>query len=247
MIFVNLRAALLVTVLLSVNLMLAQNIYAKSGDSEKTIKRLTTLLNRSGKDYRVNIRITSRGKNDEHSVVYLMATRDADPAGDILQLRISGDNTPSQSICLKCLPKGGVSSCDDQPDVSFPELHAVFPGSILPWEEVLVGACGDWVVENYLTESTTGHQPHQDYQVRLENAAFTHGWSNTLVTMDTDSKDPLYFDRVDDQGTVLRRIRVLEIGATGSWRGIRRAIIELPEGRVLMEVVSFRKGVGKSR
>lgn len=244
---VNSRITLLVICLLSINAALAQKTQAKSGDSDTTIKRLSMLLNQSGKDYRVKIRITSRSKTDEHSVVYLKATRDADPQGDKLQFEISGKNTGSQQMCLKCSPEGTVSICDPHPGASIPALDAAFPGSILPWEEVLVGTCGNWVVEKNQALSTTGDQPLQDYQVRLVSAAFTHSWSNTLVTMDVDSKEPLYFDRVDSKGVVLRRIRVLEIGTTGSWRGIRRAVVEIPEGRVLMEVVSFRKGLGKSR
>ncbi len=247
MMALKLRALLCVITLLSASLVSARQPPAKSDEGgDTTIKRLTTLLNRSGKDYRVKIRITSRSNNGDRNIVYLNATRDADPEGDTLQFKIKGDDTSLQTLCLQCLSTGGVSNCGSGSDALIPEPEMLFPGSILPWEEILVGACGTWVVEKSPLVATTKQLPRQDYQVRLANAAFENSWVSTLVTLDTDSGDPVYFDRIDHHGMILRRIKVLEIGRTGSWRGIRRAIIEIPDGRVLMEVVGFRKGAGKS-
>jgi len=220
-------------------------LHAGTEKDDDTVKRLNKLINRSGKDYRVKIRITSQGKEGNHSVVYLTATRDADPQGDWLQFHLEGDNTVSQEFCLKCQPEGGVTSCDQDPLLPMQMLGSSLSGSILPWEEILVGSCGTWMVTKDPIASKSGDEPKPVYVVQITNAAFDPGWVTTKVFMDSSSKDPLYFDRINSEGQLMRRIRVLEIGRVGSWRGIRQAIIETDEGRVLMEIVSFKKGTGK--
>ena len=240
------RSPLLVFALFFVSLALVPQLHAERDTDATTVARLAALINPSGKDYQVKIRITSRNVEDERSVVYLVATRDSDPGGDKLLFEINGDNATPKRVCLVCLPAGNVESCSPDAAVSLPEPETRLPGSILPWEEFLAGACGSWVVEEVPADSISPHLPQGDYRVRLVNAAFAHSWANTLVTMDADSRDPVYFDRVDPEGVIMRRIRVLNIGAMGNWRGLRRAIVDLPgEGRVLMEVVDFRKGAGE--
>jgi len=220
-------------------------LHASSQKNEDTIKRLTKLINRSGRDYRVDIRITSQGNDGGHSVAHLTATRDADPRGDWLQFHLEGDTTKTLEFCLHCLPEGGVTNCNPDSPPPMQMLGSTLPGSSLPWEEILVGSCGTWVVEAVPTASESGHQDTFGYTVTISNAAFNPGWITTKITMDSKSKDPLFFDRIDSEGRLVRRIRVLEIGRVGGWRGIRQAIIESDDGRVLMEITGFKKGTGQ--
>lgn len=244
--FIKFRFIFVGLALITLDPILAQQTDTKPAKEIKTIKRLTTLLNRPKKDYRVKVRITSRSNNGDHDVVYLWASRDADPQGDVEHFKITGDEIETQELCLKCLPNGGIANCATESKSIIPDSKTVFPGSILPWEEALVGICGDWVIEKNPLFSPT-NQATAEYQVSLSNAGLKTSWVNTLITMDEKSKNPLYFERINPLGDVFRKIKVLEIGSTGSWRGIRRAIIELPEGKVLMEVVRFRKGLKSQR
>ncbi len=245
MTLISFRTVLVFVLLCSLNLILSPQLYAGTREGDKIIKRLNKLLNRSGKDYRVKIRITSQGKEGNHSAVYLSATRDADPQGDWLLFHLAGDNTATQEFCLKCQPDGGVTSCDQGSLVPMNMLGSTLAGSILPWEEILVGSCGSWLVKTDPNGSNSDDERNASYVVQITNAAFDPGWVTTKIIMDSSSKDPLYFDRIDSQGKLMRRIKVLEIGGAGSWRGIQRAIIEVDEGRVLMEIVDFQKGAGQ--
>ncbi len=240
----RLRTFLVCVLLWSLNMIFLPQLYAGTREDGKTIKRLNKLLNRSGKDYRVRIRITSKGNEGDHSAVYLSVTRDADPRGDWLLFHLAGDNTVTQEFCLKCQPDGGVTSCDKGSLVPMHMLGSNLSGSILPWEEVLVGSCGSWLVKTDPIASSSDDERKPNYVVQITNAAFDPGWVTTKIIMDSSSKDPLYFDRIDSQGKSIRRIKVIEIGGVGSWRGIQRAIIEMDEGRVLMEIVDFQKGAG---
>ena len=245
MISISFRTFVAFVLLCSLGLILPPQLCAGTRDGDKTIRRLNKLINRSGKDYRVKIRITSQDKEGNHSAVYLSATRDADPQGDWLLFHLEGDTSVTQEFCLKCQPDGGVTSCDQGSLVPMKMLGSTLAGSILPWEEILVGSCGSWLVEMDPVDPDSDDGRKPSYVVQITNAAFDPGWVTTKIIMDSSSKDPLYFDRIDSQGILMRRIKVLEIGGTGSWRGIQRAIIEMNGGRVLMEIVDFQKGSGQ--
>jgi len=235
---------LLCVLLWLLNMIFVPLLHAGTQKTDDTIKRLTKLINRSGKDYRVEIRITSQSKEGDRSVVYLTVTRDADRRGDWLQFLLEGDTTEALQFCLKCLPDGGVAGCNQDSLLPMQTPGSTLPGSMLPWEEILVGSCGTWLVEADPIGSKSGAENTPGYTVNITNAAFDPGWATTRITMDSKSKDPLYFDRINSEGQLIRRIKVLEIGRVGSWRGIRQAIIETDQGRILMEIIGFHKGTG---
>ncbi|MES9940863.1 MAG: hypothetical protein ABW104_02670 [Candidatus Thiodiazotropha sp. 6PLUC2] len=213
-----------------------------SEDTTETIQHLENLLNRSGKDYQVKIRITSHTQNGEHLVVILQSTRDAEPTGDRLLFRLAGENIPAYNSCLQCSAGGETSACENNSGEFITEPGTHLPGSILPWEEILVGACADWRVGPIDNSILSEQYPQATYSVEPVTDNFDASWRSTLIVVDKITGNPDLFLRIDKNNHQLRKIKVVEIGRIGSWTGIRSAIITTQHGRILMEIIGFSMG-----
>lgn len=197
--------------------------------------RLQRLLQRSGQDYRVDIRITSRSVQGDPSVAHLTATRETNPRGDRLTFSLQSDDT-RRRYCLDCAQGNDVAPCDGAKSTASGTPDGMLPGTLLPWEELIVGACGTWQVSEQTTGGTRDPSSPISFDVRLPHPPDRLSWRKTVARVDPLSGLPTRFDRLDADGRLVRSVRVLEVGRIANWEGIRRAVIELPEGKVLMEV-----------
>lgn len=207
-----------------------------------TATRLQRLLRRTGQDYEVDIRITSRGSDQgSPSGVRLIASRKASPTGDRLRFRLE-EGEGSHRYCLDCTRAGRARPCPGSPEERIPPGSEPLAGTLLPWEELLVGACGTWEVTALPNPPGSGSGLPPRYEVRLSPSPVGLSWARTLAEVDPASGKPIRFDRLDRSGRVVRSVKVLEVGAVADWEGIRRALVELPDGKVLMEIRGVRLG-----
>ncbi len=105
----------------------------------------------------------------------------------------------------------------------------------------MLGACGQWALTAVPGADTLGDTGPA---YRLQYRPLTSGLpgSEALLYLKPGSDTPSWIERLDLHGDPLRTLRILETGTLGDHVGIRRALIERPSGRILLEVRSAQIG-----
>jgi len=220
---------------------------ATAADQSPFAQRLGEMLQVVGKDYTASVRITSRAPGGPRSVARLKTERRAADDGDRLVLWLEVDDARFD-YCLQCAAGQATEACtDDSSSLPMPELDATLPGTLLPWEEVLAGACSSWQVTEQSEPSAESAEAGLAFDIALTHPPHGLSWATTRAWLDPETGEPLRFDRIDRSGGLLRRVHVLKMGTVSGWDGIRLARIEMPQASVLMEVRSFKPRRSVSR
>ncbi len=193
----------------------------------------------SGPDepYRAELRITSRPRQGDGSVSRLVVQRS--DTGDVRQIEYRlTTNGVTRHWCLRCAAAAGLRDCPMAPQARSIDLARDLPDTLLPWEELVLGACGGWTITP-LPSAPTAAAP--SYQVDFRSLGPEQGSRSALIAVDA-SGVPSSIEHRNADGERLRTIRLLETGTHAGFTGARRALIDRPDGQVLLELRNIQIG-----
>lgn len=205
-------------------------------------KRLKQYLSGPDDDYRLGVRITSRWNNGRRSVVRLSVQHRQLRNGTSFQYRVKFAGNV-RDYCLACGNAKRQSTCKGKSISNIPSLNQRLPETLLPWSELVLGVCGDWKIRT--PKTSNGADPSTKmFEILPAGADHNHqnAWTRTMAYLDRTSGRPLRFERLDTQGKKVSTVRILETARFGGKLGVRRASMEFPEGKVLLEVRSAQLG-----
>ena len=203
--------------------------------------RLEQLLRSADQDFEVQIRITSRVSGSVPAVAHLTAVHEKVRTSQRVQFLVDA-NGVREEFCLACSNDLGVTACEDAPSSRVPDARQTLPGTSLPWEELIAGACSPWKIAARSDQGQASGEAPMLFDLRLAAPPANLTWSITVAQVDPVSGRPVQFDRLDDAGNLVRSVRILDVGTFAGREGIRRALVEQQGSSVLLEVRGIRYG-----